>query len=391
MINRVILEAVKNEKTAKMIAHKVLGNRSDVSYTQMLEMLAEGEVEYFVWLDGDNKEFFENALAELEKFEVGFRIVRTEPPAPSTQEEAPKPSDPSLPASSVQEETPKQPATRQPQPKKRPVFDFDFDKEINFFDDSLSPEKEKSNINHILVNAAIIVAVIAIITAVMLVIPSARSNQNIFTGAQSSRQSEQSRGQQAQRGQSAPTQSVANQGGGGAQNAQVAQAAQNAQFNEALENANRVCGTVGVFDVEKTYRFAISFNRQNLRAWLGLLECFEKTGESQKAGEIRGEMRQVFGEDVFTLMRIISPHGSLENLTTQGNVCRITYNRSNLQNAVHQELFAIASNLAGSCRRTVIFAQEGANVGYMISVDLSNLPKTLDEFQQKIEINSVGR
>ena len=225
------------------------------------------------------------------------------------------------------------------------------------------------------VKALVITVILVRLNIIVDEIPTAREWHASGAGANYSRQ-----GRQAERNRQFPRAGTQNN-------------LQDAESDDALERAKNACGTASGVDIERMYRFAISFNRYNFKAWLGLLTCFERNQDPRKADQIRKEMRQVFGEDVFTIMRMIGTYGSLESLTTQGNTCQITYNRSNPQSAPYHELFTIAQNISvvNSCRRAIIIAQEGTNgSGHMISVDFANLPISLEEFRKKIEVNKVG-
>jgi hypothetical protein len=360
-----------------------------------------------VWQDGENIGILEDAVAELEKFGVKYRIIQMESPTP-TEEETPNDIEEEVQPSLVQSTPSEEPITPA-SPKHKLVQSSPFSHKKQQNDDDLldflaeKPQKKKfpaftfsfpaftlHEKYPAVFNTAVLIIVVVALVIVMFKIPNARERQDSL-GAGGSRQSAQNQAG----GAVSQTNANSAQGGGGIadrQNAQRAQAEQLAQFNEALDNANSACGNQGVFDMEKAFRFAISFNRQNLRAWLGLLGCFERIGNVQKANEIRLEMREVFGEDVFTIIRIVGFHGTLENLTTQGNACRITYTRTNAHASPEHELFSIATGLAGvnSCRRVIIFAKENLSSGYMISVDFSDLPRTFDAFLERITINRVG-
>ena len=408
MINVIMLDAVKNEKTAKMLAHKILANRSDVSFSRMLEMLAEGDVEYLVWQDGEKKEVFYEAIGELKKFEVKYQIIKFDSPTPEEKDEPEVEAQPALSEQEEEEEEPifveeeptltKHKIVHVPQsehkehasngymslfedePKKKKPFAFPFRLPSFAFHEKYPA----------IFNAVVLITVLVVFILIMFKFPESRNRQSGFShNARSSRQAPQNQtGQHHQQGS----------GGAGAGNRQTtesrqrAQATQVAKFNEALDNASQGCGTRGVFNIEKTYRFAISFNRQNVRAWLGLLNCFENANDAQKTNEIRSEMREIFGEDVFAIIRLSELFGTLEDLTIRGNNCKITYTRKNRQAQPARELFLITSSIANitPCRRLTVFARESITSGRTISVELSKFPRTFEEFEKTVTVNKVG-
>ena len=385
MLNVIVLEAVEKELIRRRLAHKILSVKTNFSYTHLLELLKDGGVEY---VSTEKKEVLEDEIFELNKLGVKYKIIqrevpeKKEPPKQEKKEEAPPPASPSD----------KQPSGTATAAAKLPTKDeflnsaksrLTQNKDLHDLQTKIIVAQKKKNFLAAFFTIVFLIAIVALLSFVSQQQP--QSSQRQMPQREAARQSQQ-------RAQNPPQAQQNRQGGQQNQNQSQNQSQREAraQFNQALDNANNAC-VEGAIDMEGLYRVAISFNRQNLQAWFGLLHCFEKKGDSRKAAEIRSEMQKLFGADVFTASQAVSAYGDAERFSMEGKVFRLSYLRKSNSASVEQELFSIGQGIAdkGGFDRAVVFAKEGESGGYMISFSLADFPRNIEEFRQKITINRV--
>ena len=400
MLNVIELESVENEIIRRRLAHKILSDKTNISYADLLEMLKTGGVEY---LATENKTAFEEAMFELHKLGVKYKIKRKDSPEKSetvkmqtvktqqipsvkisgTAREAVPETEPLIFSESEPEEknesSPKTRFAKTIKLDKRKGSSYpllDFAKKLNL--------SENENVK----SAVSITVFLAVIIAVLYFLSQADTRREFRgesgRGAQTAQSSRSSGGGAGASTESSRQNQTAQQ--------RQQQSQQRQQFNNAMAEADNAC-VQGAVDMERFYRFAISFNRNNMRAWKGLLDCLERRGDSARAAEIRREMQRLFGENVFQITKNVEAHGTIENFSSEDKVYRLTYFRSENAGPVERELFSIGQNIviSGSFERAVIFAKESENSGYMISFSTANFPRTLEQFKRKITINKVGK
>lgn len=158
-----------------------------------------------------------------------------------------------------------------------------------------------------------------------------------------------------------------------------------AEAETAVASAEEACGNNSSQAV-KLFRFAISFNKHNLNAWYGLLNCYLENDQFSDAERIREEMREIFGDDIFSLSAIILPYGDVKNFSTEEQVCRISFrSTSKDKNQIYVNLFNIARGVAstGKFIKIIIFAEVSKGDGVLAALELGQFPETLEEFKLK--------
>jgi pentatricopeptide repeat protein len=158
------------------------------------------------------------------------------------------------------------------------------------------------------------------------------------------------------------------------------------------EEARDICGNDASSAV-KLYRIAISFNERNLDAWHGLLNCYSQHGMHEKVYETRQKMKEIFGEEVFSLKEIIDDYGVSEYIDFDTEPARITYmagkkSRDAITRDVYRMLRRIASN--STARMIIVYALfDESRDGYMITAPLKDLPDNYRGFSQIISVDAV--
>ncbi|MCL1946083.1 MAG: hypothetical protein FWF51_02880 [Chitinivibrionia bacterium] len=417
MVNVIVLEPVENESIRKVLAVKILASRMDISYFRLLEQLTTGGFDYFIINPNEEgvKLKFESAIAELNELGVKYRIVKKE------ADELSQNSTESEDFEQEPEQKPEQKAEQKPEQKteqrrgEKTMSDDDILHAANLSDrdEAELHRGEKTMSDDDILHAA------------NLDEDGESSRHHPTTKTMSVYGSSGSRGAGAgiglgnlvdddefgteeepkEKGHALKVlfgilvfagllflmyyinQHRSDKEFSGARKKQTLQM----QFDDALADADRAC-VEGLIDTEKMYRLAISLNQNNLGAWAGLLRCFEKKNDGKKVVEIREEMRKIFGDYVFSVLRAVEPYGTPESFSPSNNTCKITYLRSEKSDNADGELFSIASSLSNvsSFDGAVIFAKHPDNSGYQISVKFADFPKNFDDFQRKITVNKVG-
>jgi hypothetical protein len=345
LANVIELGVIENENTRRLLANKILAYGSDIPYTLLLKQLELGGVDYYVMKNNTKDINFDNAIFELDTLGIKYRIVEKKLSLAQNLSE----NEENILLSPL-----KKPKTQYlsatsslPKPK--------IENTAKLIDEKKPIRKKNTTAGTIFILLCFAIAVF-----LMFYLSRLRSEGNFST-------------QSSQQRPSSP------------------QTQTEAQYDQALSDADKAC-VEGAVDMEKMYRFAISFNKHNLKAWFGLLDCFEKKGDGRRMIEIREEMRELFGENIFTIARAVSLYGILENFSSQGKTGRLSYLRNENTSEAERELFAIAQVIANlkDFDKAIIFAKNPDGRGFMISLAFSELPETFEEFKQKILVNKLG-
>ena len=378
MLNVIVLDSVENEIARRKIAHKIMTTRTNTPYTQLLQQLRVGGVEF---ISTEDKKVLESATFELKKLGVKYRIIqRALPEKPERIERTQV-----LPQTPL--ETPVEENKYADRPKTQFVPKVRVTQNIRLIDDPIDDNADerhtmelaaarRRNIFAMILMTTILASVVITLYILAQNKPTYRLQKQPFISTSTVSSQRQGR-----------------TGGGGetSQTAQQVQTPREIQYSQALDEAENAC-IEGAIDMEKLYRTAISFNKQNLQAWLGLLDCFERMGDERKSAEVQREMQELFGAAVFSILEIIANYGVIESFSVQGTAGRLSYFRSAVSEPAERELFLIGQGIAETRRfsKAAIFAKNCPNSGYMVSYSLVNFPKTFEEFLQKIVVNKVG-
>lgn len=342
MLNVIELDAIESENMRKVIARKILSARAGMHYAELLEQLRIGGAEY---ISTENEHEFQHALSELKGLGVEYRTIKREPPAPPEQPKTEPPKVPQIIESVVPK--PRAPTPTQFVPKTEHI---EVKEEIRRAAPNIKEQKPKrqrsaeeiQKTKNIVTIVLIIIAFVALMFALSMI---------------------------SERKQKEKT---------------------DIQFEHALTTADNAC-VEGAFDTEKMYRAAISFNKNNMNAWVGLLHCFEKKGDTKKVAEVRKEMMEVFGGNIWEITEFVSAFGTVEDFSTEDNVCKLSYNRYSNSEEIEWELFSVGYGVVRipNIDKAVILAKNGKDKGYSIAFSTADFPKTFEEFQEKIVINKV--
>jgi tetratricopeptide (TPR) repeat protein len=140
----------------------------------------------------------------------------------------------------------------------------------------------------------------------------------------------------------------------------------------------------------KFYKIAISINPKNFNAWTALVSVYREKGMITEAFNARKEMKQIFGDNIFSIKKLVTPYGTLISFKNENGVCRLTYNtKSKQQSIIEVETFQLfrAMNSTGGCSSFSIYAVTKKGKGMLIKLDTKNFPETFMQYKTDAIIN----
>jgi len=138
------------------------------------------------------------------------------------------------------------------------------------------------------------------------------------------------------------------------------------------------------------YKFAISFNPQNLAAWQGLLQAYRDLGRDADARSTEEQMRKLFGERVESIDLVVKPFGELiDTYVNDAGTYKVEY-RSNKRsrNDITNDVFLLtrAVRMACSCENISIYASLGTGRGLLGHSGPSTSVHSLSAFSSQAQI-----
>ncbi|MBD3422424.1 MAG: hypothetical protein GF398_20105 [Chitinivibrionales bacterium] len=163
---------------------------------------------------------------------------------------------------------------------------------------------------------------------------------------------------------------------------------QKAHAQSYVDSAHRAISPISAL---KFYQIAISFNRNNIDAWYGLLNAYREAGRLDDAGQTRMEMKQHFGAKVFSVADIVRRFGTLADFShDESGTARLEY-RSTKAKPDHllEETYKLTKALKPvcDCQSLSLYARSGASSGgLLVYTDLDPLPPTQKLFESQARI-----
>lgn len=158
----------------------------------------------------------------------------------------------------------------------------------------------------------------------------------------------------------------------------------NAFFDSAVVNSND-------FDkVIKFFQLAISFNKYNYKAWYGLIDVLYSAERFSDAHKTEMEMKNLFGDAILTLNKVIEPYGTLINAQQkEDSSYSIEYQskgqtKKALMNESYQIIKALKPNC--NCESISLFASQTAGSGMIVHIRKDAYFATLSEFEKAASI-----
>lgn len=143
----------------------------------------------------------------------------------------------------------------------------------------------------------------------------------------------------------------------------------------------------------KFYKIAISINRKNFNAWNGLVNAYANEGMTKEAYEAKEEMKKIFGDEMFSVEKLVRPYGKLISFNQgKGGQCRLEYrSKSKKKVDLESESFNLLRSLNTSlgCGKYSLYASTGKGKGLLVRYDHSAFPNTFSDYLLKSQMSFI--
>ena len=161
---------------------------------------------------------------------------------------------------------------------------------------------------------------------------------------------------------------------------------QSANFADSAESAEGDSNKMIKF-----YKIAISLNEKNFNAWTGLVSALKDAGMTTESYEAKERMKEIFGEDMFTIEELVRPYGKLLSFKKdETGVCRLEYKSTSKKKVkMEGDIFLLFRSLNSSlsCSSFSAFASTGKGRGLLVRCEVSSFPNTVSKF---LEMSSIS-
>jgi hypothetical protein len=143
----------------------------------------------------------------------------------------------------------------------------------------------------------------------------------------------------------------------------------------------------------KFYRIALSFNQYNLKAWQGLIAAYKGARKWAEAEQAERQVKELFGEKVFSVEEIVKPYGVLSRYVRDENgVCRIEYRSQSLKRfeLEKETYFLIRALLAQqNCDIVSLYAVTGKGKGMLVRIKPEKFPSRISDYLKTASISFI--
>ena len=143
----------------------------------------------------------------------------------------------------------------------------------------------------------------------------------------------------------------------------------------------------------KFFRIALSFNQRNLRAWQGLIAAYRGAGKRAEAEKAERQMKELFGEKVFSVEEVVKPYGVLSKYDRDENgVCRIEYHSQTLkQSELEKETYYLIRDLLAqqNCTMVSLYASTGKGKGMLVRIKTDRFPSRVSDYVESASISFI--
>jgi hypothetical protein len=143
----------------------------------------------------------------------------------------------------------------------------------------------------------------------------------------------------------------------------------------------------------KFYRFAISFNPYNLKAWQGLILTYRIAEKISDANQMEKKMSTLFGKDLSSIRNIVAPYGVLSEYSIDNiGTCRISYaSMIKKRDELEEEAFNLlrALFIQHHYNAIVLYATTSRGCGLLVKVFANNIPSTIATFRATADITII--
>jgi hypothetical protein len=138
------------------------------------------------------------------------------------------------------------------------------------------------------------------------------------------------------------------------------------------------------------YKMAVSFNRYNIHAWYGLLNTYRDAKMEKEMSSTIKEMKEIFGDGVFSINEIIHPYGNLTDaqLDKEGNYL-IEYNTEKAEkDDLIDESYILIREIRQvcNCKNISLFAKTGPGQGLVVHISSSDEISSSEQYKNSASI-----
>jgi len=159
--------------------------------------------------------------------------------------------------------------------------------------------------------------------------------------------------------------------------------AEEKQMAEAYIDSARAAKTV--HQAVAFYKFAISFNKKNLKAWQALLLLYNQLDMKKEAEETEKQMKKLFGENISSIAQIIEPYGTTISMSlTEDKIYRIELiSKEGDYETVLLKTYLLIKEIKPwcNCKAVSMHIHLGPAKELLLYSVLEPLPKSYEEFK----------
>jgi len=138
------------------------------------------------------------------------------------------------------------------------------------------------------------------------------------------------------------------------------------------------------------YQLAIAFNKRNVTAWYALHDAYVSANMSSEAETTDKAMRKLFGDNIFSVAKIIEPFGTaISTSLTRDGIYRVEYqSRESNPSKGLADSYLLVKALKNSCLCSAIsmYARTTAGKGMLVYVRTESFPASFEEFKASANI-----
>jgi hypothetical protein len=138
------------------------------------------------------------------------------------------------------------------------------------------------------------------------------------------------------------------------------------------------------------YQLAIAFNKRNVNAWYALHDAYASAQMDADAAKTEKEMRRLFGDNIFSVSKIIEPFGAVRSMSmTRDGIYRVEYQpRESNQGKILFDSYLLTKSLQKSCLCNAIslYARTSGGKGMLVYVRTESFPASFEEYKASANI-----
>jgi hypothetical protein len=144
-------------------------------------------------------------------------------------------------------------------------------------------------------------------------------------------------------------------------------------------------------DAVAFYKMAIGFNKFNVGAWYGLIAAYAALGMEDEQRESEKAMAAIFGQEIFTVSKIVEQFGELvDSYTTTDGACHIDYrSRESKKDALQSETYMLVKALATrkDCLAFSFYVRAGnGRGGVLVYIAGTPVPDSFQQYRLRAKI-----